>query len=195
MTGPRARARPETAAQTPSASARVSRSGYTCRMMDSVPGSLAAAPTPMMTRPAINQSTLLARAATTDPAQKIATPASMTRLAAQDVAQRPRRQHEAGEGQGVAVDHPLQGRDAGVQIALDVGQTHADDRVVKKGEEQDGAQGRQCDRLCRRAQPPLLDVEPGGRPAAPADCPMPTVTYERPLVAIGLGLPCHAVHA
>ena len=49
-------------------------------MMDRVPGSLAAAPTPMMTRPAISQSTLLASAATTDPAQKIATPASMTRL-------------------------------------------------------------------------------------------------------------------
>ena len=49
-------------------------------MMDSVPGSLAAAPTPMTTRPAINMSTLLASAARTDPAQKTATPASMIRL-------------------------------------------------------------------------------------------------------------------
>ena len=49
-------------------------------MMESVPGSLAAAPTPMITRPAISQSALLASAATTDPAQKIATPASMIRL-------------------------------------------------------------------------------------------------------------------
>ena len=49
-------------------------------MMESVPGSLAAAPTPMITRPAINQSALPANAATTDPAQKIATPASMMRL-------------------------------------------------------------------------------------------------------------------
>ncbi len=80
MTGPRASARPDTAAHTPSASARVSRSGYTCRMMERVPGSLAAAPTPMMTRPAINQSTLLANAATTDPTQKMATPASMMRF-------------------------------------------------------------------------------------------------------------------
>ncbi len=46
-------------------------------MMDSVPGSLAAAPTPMMTRPAMSQSTLPAIAATTEPAQKMATPASM----------------------------------------------------------------------------------------------------------------------
>ena len=49
-------------------------------MMDRVPGSLAAAPTPMMTRPAMSQSTLVASAATTDPPQKTATPASMMRL-------------------------------------------------------------------------------------------------------------------
>ncbi len=49
-------------------------------MIDSVPGSLAAAPMPMMTRPAISQSTLVARAATTEPAQKTATPASMMRF-------------------------------------------------------------------------------------------------------------------
>ena len=80
MTGPRASARPETAAHTPSASARVSRSGYTCRMMDKVPGSLAAAPIPMMTRPAMSQSTFPASAATTEPPQKMATPTSITRL-------------------------------------------------------------------------------------------------------------------
>ncbi len=49
-------------------------------MIESVPGSLAAAPIPMITRPAISQSTLEARAATTDPTQKMATPASMMRL-------------------------------------------------------------------------------------------------------------------
>ena len=80
MTGPSARASPETAAQTPSASALVSRSGYTCRMIDKVPGSLAAAPTPMTTRPAMSQSTLPAKAAMTEPAQKMATPASMIRF-------------------------------------------------------------------------------------------------------------------
>ena len=80
MTGPSARASPETAAQTPSASARVSRSGYTWRMIDSVPGSLAAAPIPMTTRPPMSQSTLPASAAMTEPAQKMATPASMTRF-------------------------------------------------------------------------------------------------------------------
>ena len=49
-------------------------------MMDKVPGSLAAAPIPITTRPTISQSTLLAVAATTEPAQKMATPTSMTRL-------------------------------------------------------------------------------------------------------------------
>jgi hypothetical protein len=49
-------------------------------MIDSVPGSLAAAPTPMITRPAMSQSTFPARAATTEPPQKMATPASITRL-------------------------------------------------------------------------------------------------------------------
>jgi hypothetical protein len=80
MTGPRAKASPDTAAHTPSASARVSRSGYTCLMIDRVPGSLAAAPIPMVTRPAMSQSTLPARAAMTEPPQKMATPTSMTRL-------------------------------------------------------------------------------------------------------------------
>ena len=49
-------------------------------MIDKVPGSLAVAPIPMMTRPAISQSTLLAIAATTEPAQNTATPMSMMRL-------------------------------------------------------------------------------------------------------------------
>ena len=51
-----------------------------------------------------------------------------------------------------------------MEIALDVRQPDADDRVVEKGEEQDRAQGRQGDRLGRRAQSPLLDLEPGRCP-------------------------------
>ena len=49
-------------------------------MMDKVPGSLAAAPIPMMTRPAMSQSTFPASAAMTEPPQKMATPTSMMRL-------------------------------------------------------------------------------------------------------------------
>ena len=48
--------------------------------MDSVPGSLAAAPRPMTARPAISTPEFGASAASTEPAQKIPTPISMTRL-------------------------------------------------------------------------------------------------------------------
>ena len=50
------------------------------RMSESVPGSDAAAPTPITTRPAMSMPVLGASAATTEPAQKIATPASITFL-------------------------------------------------------------------------------------------------------------------
>ena len=49
-----------------------------CRMSESVPGSEAAAPTPITSRPAMRTPELGASAATTEPAQKIATPASIT---------------------------------------------------------------------------------------------------------------------
>ena len=48
--------------------------------MDKVPGSDAAAPIPMTTRPAMSMSVVGATAAITEPAQKTATPASMTFL-------------------------------------------------------------------------------------------------------------------
>ena len=84
-------------------------------------------------------------------------------LAAEQIAQHPRRQHEAGKGQGVAVDDPLQRGDARVQVALHVGQSDADDGVVEEGEEQDGAQGGQRDDLGGRAETARLDVEALGR--------------------------------
>ncbi len=82
-------------------------------------------------------------------------------LAAEDVPEHAGHQHETGEGQGIAVDHPLQGRDAGVEIALDIGQADADDRVVQEGEKQDTAQRGQRERLGGRSEPALLDVEAG----------------------------------
>ncbi len=53
---------------------------YRCRSIDRVPGSLAAAPKPMIARPAISTPTFGASADRTDPAQKIPAPISMTRL-------------------------------------------------------------------------------------------------------------------
>ncbi len=49
-------------------------------MTDSVPGSDAAAPTPITARPAISVPTLGASADSTDPAQKTTMPASSTHL-------------------------------------------------------------------------------------------------------------------
>ena len=48
--------------------------------MDSVPGSLAAAPNPITARPAMTSPMFGARAASTEPPQKMATPISITRL-------------------------------------------------------------------------------------------------------------------
>ncbi len=80
ITGPAARARPDTAVHTPSARVRARSSVYRWRIMDRVPGSLAAAPRPITARPAISIPVLGASAASTDPAQKITAPISMTRL-------------------------------------------------------------------------------------------------------------------
>ncbi len=80
-------------------------------------------------------------------------------LTAEDVAEHPGGEHEAGERQRVAVDDPLQRGDAGVQIALDVGETDADDRVVQERQEEDPAQRCQRQRLGGRAEPTLFDVE------------------------------------
>ena len=49
-------------------------------MIDKVPGSDAAAPSPITTRPAISMLELGATAPITDPAQNTTTPRSMTRL-------------------------------------------------------------------------------------------------------------------
>ena len=73
-------------------------------------------------------------------------------LPAELVAQHAPGQHERGEGQGVAVHHPLEGRDSGVQAALHVGQGHADHGVVQEGQEQDRTQGGQGDGLGRGSE-------------------------------------------
>ena len=68
-TGPSASENPDTAAQTPSARLRLRSSGYRCRIIDNVPGSLAAAPSPMTARAAISSPMLPETAASAAPAQ------------------------------------------------------------------------------------------------------------------------------
>ncbi len=96
-------------------------------------------------------------------------------LAAEDVAEHAGHQHETGERQRIAVDHPLQRGDAGMQVALDVGQADADHRVVQEGEEEDSAERGQREGLGRRAEAALLDVESGAEP--------PRLPLRRPLPA------------
>src|SRR5215469_11261440 len=79
-TGPSASEKPDTAAQTPSARLRLRSSAYSCLIMDSVPGSLAAAPSPITARPAIRIAMLGASADIVAPAQYTPAPASITFL-------------------------------------------------------------------------------------------------------------------
>ena len=77
-TGPAASANPDVAAHTPIARLRARASGYKWRSIDSVPGSLAAAPRPITARPAMSTGTSGASAHSTEPAQNTPAPASMT---------------------------------------------------------------------------------------------------------------------
>jgi len=80
ISGPSASPRLDTAAQIPRERARSARSVYSCRIIERVPGSEAAAPMPMTTRPAISTSVVGATAAMTEPAQNTATPNRITFL-------------------------------------------------------------------------------------------------------------------
>src|SRR5579875_693797 len=77
MTGPSASDSPDTADQAPSARARCVRSGNSCRITDSVPGSEAAAPMPITARPPMTQPTDGATAHMTEPPQNTTMPAAM----------------------------------------------------------------------------------------------------------------------
>ena len=79
-----------------------------CRSTDSVPGSLAAAPRPMMARPAISVCAFGASAQTTEPAQKTPAPVSITFLRPSSSPIIPQASMMRGERQGVSADHPLQ---------------------------------------------------------------------------------------
>ena len=51
-----------------------------------------------------------------------------------------------------------------MEVALHVGQTDTDDGVVEEGQEEDGAQGRQSERLGGGAEPTFLHGQAGRRP-------------------------------
>ena len=148
-------------------------------MIDSVPGSLAAAPTPMIDaggRPA--SATVGERAPNSEPPMNTPRPPSITRLRPRRSPSVPMRQHEGGEGQGVAVHDPLQLRDAGVQARLHVGQRDADDRRVEERQKEDGGEGgkRGAAAACGGRRP---DVAPRPQAERPAASRAPPVTATR----------------
>ena len=119
-------------------------------MIDSVPGSEPAAPTPMTTRPTSSHPRPGAIAAITDPALKRARPPSITLRRPKRSPSMPADEHEAGEGQRVAVDDPLQRLHAGMQLpwmSASVTLTIVLSRNVTKRTEQSTASAEE--RACR----------------------------------------------
>ena len=167
ITGPRASASPDTAAQIPKASARV------CSVRVHVTDDrkrprLAGRGPDAHDHPRCNQPVDVARECSNDRSEAEDCDAGEhDPLAAEEIAQHPRCQHERCEGQGVAVDDPLQRGDPRVQVALYVGQPDADDGVVEEGEEQDRTERRTRDHLRHRAETARLDVEALGRSVGP----------------------------
>src|SRR5262249_42924722 len=95
-------------------------------------------------------------------------------LAPEQVSERAAGEHQGREREHVAVDDPLQRRDAGAQRGLHVGEGDAEDRVVEERQEKDGADRRQRAFLAQR---PIQDT--GGdalREAAGAALPTVALT-------------------
>ena len=138
MTGPAATPMPTTAPQTPRAAARSRRSRNVLVMMDRVVGKITAAAVPMATRAAISapeESTSRADGTGRGEAEQAEDQRGPAAVAVGEAAGR---EHEGREREVVAVDDPLQGPGAGVEVGGDARQRDVDDRGV----EVDGKHGR-----------------------------------------------------
>ncbi len=124
--------------------------------MESVPGSQAAAPMPMMPRAAMSVAMLGARAPRIEPAMKTPDPGQHHLAPPQPVAQAAEGQHQRREQQGVSVDDPLEVGHRGVERLLQVVQRDAHDGGVEEGQEEDAAEGGERDARC----PCRLAAEP-----------------------------------
>ena len=82
-------------------------------------------------------------------------------LAPEEVADGAEAQHEAGEGQGVAVHHPLQLAHRCMQVCLHIGEHHRHDGVVEKGQEENEQESGQGQR--RSPAGPFAGLRAGGR--------------------------------
>src|SRR5580658_846717 len=169
-TGPMASAKPDVPAQTPIARLLALASGYSWRSIDSVPGSLAAAPTPITARPAMSTSTFGASA----PSAEHRGPGQHDLLPAELVPDHPAGQHQAREGQRVGADDPLQLGRARTQVGIHLPQRDADHRVVEEGQEQQRAQRGQRQRRAAAGDDPLAAPASGDRLDRPGHLPGPT---------------------
>ena len=168
------------------------------RIIDSVAGSEAAAPMPMMMRPMTSSLGLTEIAQTTDPPQKIATPSNISFLRPKLSPERAEHQHQAGEGQRVAADDPLQLRDVGVKLGLDAREDRAGDRVVEEGQEEDGEERGETEVRADAANddfcaPAATRVERVRGSRCPRSCSpfLPVIPTSRPLKVVrGQSTPC-----
>ena len=151
-TGPAASANPEVAAHTPIARLLARSSGYSWRSMDSVPGSLAAAPRPITARPGDERLHVRGERAQHRAGAEDTDPGQHDLLTAELVPDHPAGQHDAGEGEGVGADDPLQVGHVRLEAGLDVAQRHADHGVVEERQEEQRAQGGEGQRLAAHAR-------------------------------------------
>ena len=107
-------------------------------------------PTPCTARAPISTPASFAIPQPNDAAVNSTSPIVNTQPAAEEVGERPGREHGRRERERVRVDDPLQLREARVEIALDVGQRDVHDRDVEQQHE---------DRRADRDQRPPLALE------------------------------------
>ena len=124
-----------------------SAAGKALVMIESVAGIMNAAPTPWAIRLTTSVASEGAKPAVAEESAKTIDAEEERAAAAEDVAEPAAGREQDGEGEGVAVDRPLERRDRGVELALDRGQGHVHDRVVEHDHEQGEAH--------RRERPPL----------------------------------------
>ena len=106
--------------------------GKTLVRIDSVDGMTKAAPRPITARPRMTPSAVSRKAATRQPARKTSEPDLQRALAAVPVAEGAGGEQEPGEHQGVGVDHPLELRAGGVELAGQRGQRDVEAGVARR---------------------------------------------------------------
>ena len=139
--GPMAAATPDRPDHAPMARGRSSGLKLASRMAR-LAGVSSAPPIPWATRPSTSAVSLGASAHATDASREQDDAGLEHALAPEQVAQRPAEQDQGRQRHEVAVEHPLQPGDAGVEVLADVGQGDVDHRRVQEGDARAQHRGR-----------------------------------------------------